>query len=88
MNKAARLMARVEQLGVDKGSRVLEAEAKTALSTFERDDVLCIMHSDGSVNFVALGEDGVSVEAISAVNILKVLQHYRPFPGVFKDQLH
>lgn len=89
MNKAAQLMASVAHANLDEGLSLIEAQAEVALSSFEMDDVLCMMHADGSVNFVApMDGGGVAVEAISAVNILKVLLHYRPFAAVFKSPHH
>jgi hypothetical protein len=89
MNKAAKLMASVAHANGDEGLRLIEAQAEVALSSFEMDDILCMMHADGSVNFIVPMDGGaVAVEAISAVNILKVLMHYRPFAAVFKNQTH
>jgi hypothetical protein len=52
------------------------------------EDVMCIMHSDGSVNLITHMSGGaMTVEVISAGNILRVLRHYRPFKDVFKDQV-
>jgi hypothetical protein len=49
---------------------------------------MCVMHDDGSVNiFQGVGHGIITGEVISAANILKVLQHYRPFKEVFKDNV-
>jgi len=88
MHKAAQLSARLERLDGEEGLRLIEAQTEEALWSAVIDEVMCIMHSDGSVNLIAhMGEGSMTVEVISAGNILKVLKHYRPFKDVFKDQL-
>ena len=53
------------------------------------DNAMCIMNDDGSVNIIEhMGKGSITDEVISSENILKVLQHYRPFKGVFKDKAH
>ena len=48
------------------------------------EDAMYIMHDDGSVNIIEnLGSGVITSEVISSANILKVLQHYRPFKEVF-----
>ena len=49
---------------------------------------MCIMHSDGSVNIVDhMGKGRMAVKVISSANILKVLEHYRPFKEIFKGKV-
>ncbi len=86
MNKAAQLSKELEQLGIAEGMDVIERATKDALWFDAVEDVMTIMHKDGSVNFIDnRGRGIVTCEVISAANILKVLQHYRPFKEVFKD---
>ena len=88
MNKAAKLAAKLEQADVEEGLTVIEAETRKSLHFDVIDDVMCIMHSDGSVNIIAhIGAGAMTVEVISAGNTLRVLRHYRPFKDVFKDQV-
>ena len=66
----------------------LEKATKDALWFDAVEDVMTIMHKDGSVNFIDnRGRGIVTSEVISAENILKVLQHYRPFKEVFKGNI-
>lgn len=88
MNKAAQLAAKLEQGGGDQGLKLIEAQQQKALDFDVIDDVMCIMHSDGSVNMITYaGEGAFMVETISAANVLRVLRHYRPFKDVFTDQM-
>ncbi len=88
MNKAAQLSKELEQLNVAEGMDVIEKSTKDALWFDVIEDVYTIMHKDGSVNFIDnRGRGIVTCEVISAANILKVLQHYRPFKEVFKDNI-
>lgn len=88
MNKAAQLSKELEQLNVAEGMDVIETSAKDALWFDIIEDIYMIMHKDGSVNFIDnRGRGIVSCEAISAANVLKVLQHYRPFKEVFKGNI-
>jgi hypothetical protein len=88
MNKAAQLSKKLEQLDIAEGMDVIETSTKDALWFDAVEDVMTIMHKDGSVNFIEnRGRGIVTCEVISAANILKVLQHYRPFKEVFKDNI-
>lgn len=88
MSKAAQLAARLEQVDIAEGTRIIEASAEKAVHFDVIDDAMCIMHSDGSVNIVDhMGKGRVTVEVISSANILKVLKHYRPFKEVFKGKV-
>lgn len=88
MNKAAQLSEKLNQLEVAEGLQTIEACYEDALSFDAVDDAMCIMHTDGSVNIIEImGKGGVTVEVISSTNILKVLQHYRPFKEVFKGNI-
>ena len=70
------------------GSEVIEKSYKEALHFDVIDDVMCIMHNDGSVNFIeSFGNGAVTCEVISSANILKALRHYRPFKEVFKGNM-
>ena len=85
MHKAARLSEELEQMGIEKGMRIIEAANLEALYFDVIGDSMCIMHDDGSVNIIEnMGSGVISTEVISADNILKVLHHYRPFKDVFK----
>lgn len=87
MNKAVQLSKELERLGIAEGMDVIEKSTKDALWFDAGEDVMTIMHKDGSVNFIDnRGRGIVTCEVISAANILKVLQHYRPFKEVFKDK--
>jgi hypothetical protein len=86
MSQAAELAARLGQVDVAQGLKIIEELSSTALEFDVIDDAMCLMHADGSVNIVEnMGKGVVSVEAISSGNILKVLKHYRPFKDVFKN---
>jgi hypothetical protein len=88
MNKAAQLSKELEQLGIAEGMDVIEKANEDALWFDVIEDVMAIMHKDGSVNFIDNRGHGVFVcEVISAANVLKVLQHYRPFKEVFKGNI-
>lgn len=88
MNKAAQLSAKLEQVDGIEGMKIIEEWYDKSLSIYTIDDAMCIMHDDGSVNIIELmGKGGITVEVISSENILKVLQHYRPFKEVFKGKI-
>ena len=88
MNKAAHLAERLKQVDVAEGMKIIEECYEEALHFDVIDDVMCILHADGSANFVEhMGKGAMSVETISSENILKVLKHYRPFKEVFKGQI-
>ncbi len=88
MNKAAQLSNKLISLDIYEFEKAIERSTKEAISFCAAEDVLCIMHSDGSVNFLDLGGDGiVTGEVISAENILRVLLCYRPFKEVFKSDI-
>lgn len=88
MNEAAQLSKKLEQLNIAEGMDVIEKATKDALWFDAVEDVMTIMHKDGSVNFIDnRGRGVVSCEVISAENILKVLRHYRPFKEVFKGNI-
>ena len=88
MNKAAQLSAKLEQVDVVEGMKIIEVWSDKSLFFDVIDDAMCIMHDDGSVNIIeGMGKGGITVEVISSENILKVLQHYRPFKEVFKGKI-
>ena len=88
MNKAAHFAAQLEQVGGEEGLTMIQAQTGTSLHFDVIEDVMCIMHTDGSVNMIAhIGAGGMLVETISASNILRVLKHYRPFKDVFTAQV-
>lgn len=88
MTKASQLAAKLNGIEAHAGINMVEAEANKALHFDVIDDVMCIMHSDGSVNLIGqMGAAAMMVETIAPHNILKVLKHYRPFKDVFKDQV-
>lgn len=88
MSKAAQLSEKLEQLDIAEGMGVIEESTKDALWFDAVEDTMTIMHKDGSVNFIDnRGRGIITCEVISAANILKVLQHYRPFKEVFKDNI-
>ena len=88
MNKAAQLSKNLEQTGIAEGMKIIEKCNKEALHFDVIDDAMCIMHDDGSVNIIEnLGSGVITTEVISSANILKVLQHYRPFKEVFKGNV-
>lgn len=74
MNKAAQLAAKLNGIEARAGMDMVEAEANKALHFDMIDDVMCIMHSDGSINLIGqMGSSAMVVETIAAHNILKVL---------------
>lgn len=88
MNKAAQLSKQLEQLKIDEGMEVIEKASEDAIWFDAVEDVMTIMHKDGSVNFIDnRGRGIVTCEVISAENILKVLRHHRPFKEVFKGNV-
>lgn len=88
MSKAAQLSKELEQLNVAEGMDIIEKATNEALWFDADEDVMTIMHKDGSVNFIDnRGRGVVTCEVISAANILKVLRHYRPFKEVFKGNI-
>ena len=88
MNKAAQLSKRLEPVDVAEGMKIIEKSSKEALYFDVIEDAMCIMHDDGSANIIENSGSGViTCEVISSANILKVLQHYRPFKEVFKGQM-
>lgn len=88
MNKAAQLSKELEQLNVAEGMDIILKSTEDALWFETVEDVMTIMHKDGSVNFIDnRGRGIITCEVISAANILKVLQHYRPFKEVFKGNI-
>lgn len=88
MNKAAQLAEKLEKLDVEEGLQLIEKFGETAIAFDAIDDVMCIMHDDGSVNMIEnMGNGVITSEVISAANILKVLHHYRPFKEVFKGNV-
>ena len=89
MSKAAQLSKELERLNVAEGmDLIIEQSIKDALWFDVIEDVMTIMHKDGSVNFIDNRGRGIfTCEVISAENILKVLRHYRPFKEVFKSNI-
>ncbi len=88
MNKAAQLAAALEKARVEEGLKLIEGQTHTSLYFDVIDDVMCMMHSDGSVNLIAqMGDGAMTVEVMSARSILRVLKHYRPFKDVFEAQV-
>lgn len=91
MSKAAQLAERLDSIGMAAGMAAVQASTADAVYFDVVDEVMCVMHPDGSVNMIELlvGQGRYTVETISADNILKVLKHYRPFREVFEEgQLH
>lgn len=83
------LSKKLEQLDVTSGMQEIEKSNEEALYFDVIDDVMCIMHDDGSANFIEhMGKSVITTEVISAANILKVLKHYRLFKDVFKGNEH
>lgn len=75
----------LERLDVAAGMKEIEKSTSDALYFDVIEDAMCIMHDDGSVNIIEnMGRGVITSEVISPTNILKVLQHYRPFKEVFK----
>lgn len=88
MNKAAQLSEKLEQVDVAEGMKIIEKSNEEALYFDVIEDAMYIMHDDGSVNIIEnLGSGVITSEVISSANILKVLQHYRPFKEVFKGNI-
>jgi len=88
MNKAAQLSKELEQLGIAEGMGLIEKSTNDALWFDADEDVMTIMHKDGSVNFIDNRGRGIlTCEVISAANVVKVLRHYRPFKEVFKGNI-
>ena len=88
MNKAAQLSKKLEQVDITEGMKIIEKQNEEALYFNVIEDAMCIMHDDGSVNIIEnFGSGVITSEVISSANILKVLQHYRPFKEVFKDNI-
>jgi hypothetical protein len=88
MSKAAELSAKLERVEGEDGITLIEESIQDAIHFDAEGDVLCIMHSDGSANFIdQTNALGVMVEVISPANIVKVLKHYRPFTAVFKGKV-
>ena len=88
MNKALQLSTTLEQVHGEEWIELIEKSNKEALHFDVIDDVMCIMHNDGSVNIIQHRGNGVITgEVISPENILKVLHHYRPFKEVFKANM-
>jgi hypothetical protein len=88
MSKAAELSKKLEQVDVAEGLKIIDKTNEAALHFDVIKDAMCIMHDDGSVNIVEPSGRGVlTVEVISSANILRVLQHYRPFADLFKGNI-
>lgn len=88
MNKAAQLSQRLEQVSMPEGMRIIDESKKKALYFDVIEDAMCIMHDDGSVNIIEpLGGGVITSEVISPANVLKVLQHYRPFKDVLERKV-
>ena len=88
MNKAGQLSENLEQLDIAEGMKIIEKWNEEALFFDVIEDAMCIMHDDGSVNIIEnFGSGVVTSEVISSENILKVLQHYRPFKEVIKGNI-
>lgn len=88
MNRAAEVSAKLEQLDVAEGMKLIESCTHESLYFDVIEDAMCIMHTDGSVNIVeSFGKGGINVEVISSATIVRVLQYYRPFKDLFKDTI-
>lgn len=88
MSKAAILSKKLEQVDTTEGMEIIDRSNKEALYFDVIEDAMCIMHDDGSVNIIQnFGSGVITSEVISSANILKVLQHYRPFKEVFKGNI-
>ena len=88
MNKAAQLSEKLEQVDIAEGMKIIEKCNKETLYFDVIKDAMCIMHDDGSVNIIEnVGSGVITSEVISSANILKILQHYRPFKEVFKGNI-
>ena len=88
MNKAAQLAEKLGGLSVVEGMKLIDEWNRMSLYFDVIDDAMCIMHSDGSVNIIdSAGKGILTVEVVSAANVLKVLKHYRPFKDLFGGQI-
>lgn len=88
MSKAAQLASSLERLGASEGLKLIDKACEKALYFNVYGEVMCVMHADGSANFIENhGQGIVTTEVISVENILKVLHHYRPFKEVFKGNV-
>lgn len=88
MNKAMQLSKSLEQLDMAEGMKLIDKSNLEALYFDVIEDVMCIMHKDGSVNILEnMGNGAITCEVISPEDILKVLQHYRPFKEIFKSNV-
>jgi len=88
MNKAAQFSEKLEQVDIAEGLKLIEKQNEESLYFDVIEEAMCIMHDDGSVNIIEnLGSGVITSEVISSANILKVLQHYRPFKEVFKSNI-
>lgn len=88
MNKAMQLSKKLEQLNTAEGMNLIDKSSNEALHFDVIEGAMCIMHDDGSVNIIEnMGHGVITSEVISSDNILKVLQHYRPFKEVFKGNV-
>lgn len=88
MNKAMQLSKNLEQLDTAEGMNVIEKSSNEALHFDVIKGAMRIMHDDGSVNIIEnMGHGVITSEVISSENILRVLQHYRPFKEVFKGNV-
>lgn len=88
MNKAAKLSAQLGKMTVEAGiawiMETVEGKSEKPLHFNVIGDTMFIMHDDGSVNMIESGGDGPILSmVISAENIFKVLEYYRPFSEVF-----
>jgi hypothetical protein len=83
MNRAAQLAQQLEKVQVAQGMSLIEQSQKGALYFDVFGDAMCIMHGDGSVSIIEpLGGGVITSEVIAPAQVLKVLQHYRPFREV------
>jgi hypothetical protein len=88
MNKALQLSKKLEQVSIPEGMEIIEKSNLDALYYDVVGNAMCIMHVDGSVNIMeTLGGGVITSEVISPSEILKVLQHYRPFEEVLKRSM-
>lgn len=88
MHKAGQLSKALEQVGVAEGMKMIETSSQEALHFDVIGNAMCIMHDDGSVSIFESSDGGaITSEVISPVNVLRVLQHYRPFKEVFKGNI-
>lgn len=83
------LSQKLEKLNVADGMKVITASSDEALHFDVVNDCMCIMHDDGSVSIIEnMGHGVITSEVISSENILNILQHYRPFKEIFKNNGH